>query len=332
MEMKDGDYYCRLCRKYLFLALLLILTILLLLDRENYPSLFTHLSSHDVSAIPPSEPRVQNEDGKFQSLVNEETREPIEEVPKDDNDENGTSITETKVCNYAKGRWVADSGYPLYSAGCKYIQRNWACRLTNRTDFSYEGYRWQPRDCSMPKFDPSAFLARMRDKTIAFIGDSLSREQFQSLMCMLTGGKDSPDVEDVASKYDFLLFLHRGAVHHHGWAYRFQSTNTTIILGQPDSAPGREPINATDPNTLYAMHLDRQPAFIQDHINDLDVLVLNTARHWSLRMVNMDKEIMYLNGKPLKDKNLRKIESAKIFKVNNIVKWLHSQIILHVQS
>ncbi|GLU12595.1 hypothetical protein SLE2022_292600 [Rubroshorea leprosula] len=96
-------------------------------------------------------------------------------------------------------------------------------------------------------------------------------------------------------------------------------TPPSYILGQPDSAPGREPINATDPNTLYAMHLDRQPAFIQDHINDLDVLVLNTAHHWSLRMVNMDKEIMYLNGKPLKDKNLRKIESAKIFKVNSIL-------------
>ncbi|XVF58811.1 hypothetical protein PTKIN_Ptkin07bG0096200 [Pterospermum kingtungense] len=109
------------------------------------------------------------------------------------------------VCNYAKGRWVADSRPLYYPVGCKYIQRNWACRLTNRTDFSYEGYRWQSIDCKMPDFEPSDFLKRMQDKTVAFIGDLLSREQFQSMMCTLTEGQESPDVEDVANKYGFLL-------------------------------------------------------------------------------------------------------------------------------
>ncbi|OIT32816.1 protein trichome birefringence-like 16 [Nicotiana attenuata] len=34
----------------------------------------------------------------------------------------------------------------------------------------------------------------MENKTLAFIGDSLARQQFQSLMCMITGGADRPDV------------------------------------------------------------------------------------------------------------------------------------------
>ena len=58
-------------------------------------------------------------------------------------------------------------------------------------------------------------MNRMQDKTVAFIGDSLSREQFQSMMCMLTGGQENPDVEDVADKYGFLQFLRNGAIHHH---------------------------------------------------------------------------------------------------------------------
>lgn len=66
------------------------------------------------------------------------------------------------VCNYAKGRWVADSRRPLYSGfECKqWLSEMWACRLTQRTDFSYEGYRWQPENCKMEDFERSAFLRR----------------------------------------------------------------------------------------------------------------------------------------------------------------------------
>ncbi|OMO57214.1 hypothetical protein CCACVL1_25909 [Corchorus capsularis] len=255
-------------------------------------------------------------------IMKEEGEKPEEKV------DNSTTLKPPQnkdVCNYAKGKWVVDTRKPFYR-GCKYTQRNWVCRLTNRTDFSYENYRWQSTDCKMPEFEPSDFLKRMRNRVVAFIGDSLSREQFQSMMCMLTGGEETPDVEDVADQYGFLLVLRGGAVHHHGWAYRFKSTNTTILHAWSARLCDREPINATDTNTLFAMHLDRQPAFIRNHIDDLGVLVINTAHHWSKQMVNMDKEVIYLNGEPLKDKYLLKIENAKIFKVNNIVQWLDSKL------
>ncbi|KAH0670459.1 hypothetical protein KY290_025881 [Solanum tuberosum] len=58
----------------------------------------------------------------------------------------------------------------------------------------------------------------MQDKTIAFIGDSLGRQQFQSLMCMATGGEDMPEVENVGWKYG--LVKPRGAICPDGWAYR----------------------------------------------------------------------------------------------------------------
>ena len=65
-------------------------------------------------------------------------------------------------CNYSKGRWVAESRRPLYSGvECKqWLSEMWACRLTQRTDFSYEGYRWQPENCKMQGFEKSAFLTR----------------------------------------------------------------------------------------------------------------------------------------------------------------------------
>ena len=62
----------------------------------------------------------------------------------------------------------------------------------------------------------------MQDKTIAFVGDSLGRQQFQSLMCMATGGEESPEVEDVGWQYG--LVKRRGAIRPDGWAYRFPKT------------------------------------------------------------------------------------------------------------
>ncbi|KAK7275352.1 hypothetical protein RIF29_16465 [Crotalaria pallida] len=89
-------------------------------------------------------------------------------------------------CNSAKGRWVAGSRRPLYSGfGCKqWLSAMWSCRMTERPDFSFEGYRWWPERV-------------MQDKTIAFIGDSLGRQQFQSLRCMVTGGEESSEVVNV---------------------------------------------------------------------------------------------------------------------------------------
>ena len=72
------------------------------------------------------------------------------------------TVSISTVCNYAKGRWVADSRHPLYSGlGCKqWLSEMWSCRLTQRQDFSYEGYHWQPDNCEMPEFKGAAFLRK----------------------------------------------------------------------------------------------------------------------------------------------------------------------------
>ncbi|MBA0600879.1 hypothetical protein Gorai_004073, partial [Gossypium raimondii] len=309
--------------------------------------------NYSTESMKPAEMKTDGD--KYQSLEKEEGKEPMENGDDfeaeiiDRSLVNGTASVDTKgtrecnamhflpcitnegcrglnciisifaVCNYARGRWVADSRPPLYTAKCKYMERKWACRLSSRTDFSYEGYRWQSVDCQKPEFEASHFLERMKDKIVAFVGDSLSREQFESLMCMLTGGQESSDIEDVQ-------ILYAGKIHHPGWGYRFRSTNTTILYSKSTRLCDLEPINATDPNTLNAMHLDRQPAFIRENIDHLNVLVMNTAQHWRKTLVSWDNEVMYVNGAPVQDRNLMNISNAMIFKVNNIVKWLDSKL------
>ncbi|GFP79455.1 protein trichome birefringence-like 16 [Phtheirospermum japonicum] len=164
----------------------------------------------------------------------------------------------------------------------------------------------------------------MHDKTLAFVGDSLGRQQFQSLMCMVTGGEERPDVLDVG--YEYGLVKARGAVRPDGWAYRFPTTNTTILYYWSASLCDLEPI---DSSTNIAMHLDRPPSFLRRFLPKFHVLVLNTGHHWNRGKLNANRWVMYVNGVPNTNRKTLDIAGAKNFTIHSIVKWVDSQLPLH---
>ncbi|CAK9155196.1 unnamed protein product [Ilex paraguariensis] len=233
---------------------------------------------------------------------------------------------ENQACNYARGKWVTNDSWPLYSGfGCKqWLSSMWACRLTQRKDFEYEKLRWQPKDCEMEDFTGSKFLRRMQNKTLAFIGDSLGRQQFQSLMCMITSGEERADVLDVGKEYG--LVKARGAARPDGWAYRFTSTNTTILYYWSASLCGLEPLDMTNPTTDVAMHLDRPPAFLHHFLHKFDVLVLNTGHHWNRGKLKANRWVMYVGGVPNTNRKIADIAGAKNFTVHSIIEWVNSQL------
>ncbi|CAL9167188.1 unnamed protein product [Musa hybrid cultivar] len=248
-----------------------------------------------------------------------------------DKDLKESPMQEKSECNYAKGKWVADTRRPLYSgSACKqWLSGMWACRLMQRTDFSYENFRWQPQGCVMPEFSRSDFLRRMQNKTIALIGDSLGRQQFQSLMCMVTGGETSPEVEDVGKDYG--LVKAPGALRPDGWAYRFPSTNTTILYYWSASLCELEPLNKSDPATHYALHLDRPVTFLKQHLCRFDVLVLNTGHHWNREKFRGNRWEMYAGGMPITDGELADMRNLKNLTLHSIAKWVDSQLLQRPQ-
>ncbi|XP_051132969.1 protein trichome birefringence-like 24 isoform X2 [Andrographis paniculata] len=100
-----------------------------------------------------------------------------------------------KKCDLFKGDWIPDPDGPLYTNfTCDVIDGPQNCIRNGRPDLHYIYWRWKPRDCDLPRFDPIKFLKMMRHKSLAFAGDSIMRNHVQSLLCMLSQIEQPVDV------------------------------------------------------------------------------------------------------------------------------------------
>lgn len=92
-----------------------------------------------------------------------------------------------KNCNVFEGRWVYDEeSRPLYEEEeCPYIQPQLTCQKYGRPDRGYQHWRWQPNGCSLPSINATLMLEKLRGKRMLFVGDSLNRGQFISMVCLL---------------------------------------------------------------------------------------------------------------------------------------------------
>ncbi|KAL7169559.1 hypothetical protein ACSBR2_034567 [Camellia fascicularis] len=93
----------------------------------------------------------------------------------------------SRHCNLFLGKWVYDNkSYPLYTEqNCSYKFNGLACERSGRKDLNYQHWRWQPQDCDIPRFTAVAMLERIRGKRLVFVGDSLTRNQWGSMVCLL---------------------------------------------------------------------------------------------------------------------------------------------------
>lgn len=89
-------------------------------------------------------------------------------------------------CDLYNGEWYYDSEGPLYTNNtCPILSQTQNCQGNGRPDKEYENWRWRPFNCELPKFNATKFLELMSGKTITFVGDSVARNQMESLLCIL---------------------------------------------------------------------------------------------------------------------------------------------------
>ncbi|CAA2961173.1 trichome birefringence-like 23 [Olea europaea subsp. europaea] len=90
-------------------------------------------------------------------------------------------------CNIFIGDWIPYQGEPIYTnESCSFIDAHQNCMKNGRPDTGYLHWKWNPRGCKLAQFDPDRFLESMRNKSWALIGDSISRNHIQSLICILS--------------------------------------------------------------------------------------------------------------------------------------------------
>jgi hypothetical protein len=58
------------------------------------------------------------------------------------------------TCDVFDGTWVWDETYPLYhSSNCSFMDQGFRCSENGRPDTFYTKWRWQPKDCNLPRFE-----------------------------------------------------------------------------------------------------------------------------------------------------------------------------------
>ena len=92
-----------------------------------------------------------------------------------------------KKCDIFTGEWIPNPKAPYYkNTTCWGIHEHQNCMKYGKPNLDFMKWRWKPDGCELPIFNPAQFLELMRDKKLAFIGDSVARNHMQSLMCLLS--------------------------------------------------------------------------------------------------------------------------------------------------
>ncbi|XP_057808199.1 protein trichome birefringence-like 34 [Salvia miltiorrhiza] len=114
----------------------------------------------------------------------------------------------SRDCNLFSGNWVFDNvSYPLYKErACSFMTDEHACLKFGRKDVGYQKWRWQPHHCHLPRFNGTTLLERIRGKRIVFVGDSLNRNQWASLLCLIEPSLNQSSPKLVIKKGNSLIF------------------------------------------------------------------------------------------------------------------------------
>nr|QRG28776.1 trichome birefringence-like protein 35 [Dendrobium officinale] len=177
------------------LCLLLMFFALILLTSFAYFLLFPNSSDTNVTSCPAFFNIVPAISGRAQRGVSvEQKNSSYIQLPRMSLNDRHKFLLKGQ-CDLFSGQWINDPSGPAYTnASCNFIQPPQNCMKNGRPDTNYLYWRWKPYDCELPPFDPFKFMDAMKDKSMAFIGDSIFRNQIQSLLCLLTKVEEPVEV------------------------------------------------------------------------------------------------------------------------------------------
>ncbi|OEL17684.1 Protein trichome birefringence-like 19 [Dichanthelium oligosanthes] len=174
-------------------------------------------------------------------------------------------------CDIFRGEWVPDpAGAPRYTTEtCPVIHGHYDCARYGRPDLGFVRWRWRPAGCELPRLDAARFLRAARGKSMAFVGDSLARNQMHSLVCLLARA-ERPSPWTNATRHMYRYERHGFTVASFWSPFLVRAVET-----DPDG-PARSGAG------LWSLHLDEPDAGWSAHAGAFDYVVVS-AGSWFFR-------------------------------------------------
>ncbi|KAG6398446.1 hypothetical protein SASPL_139906 [Salvia splendens] len=183
-------------------------------------------------------------------------------------DRSNMSEIEESTCDIFSGEWVPDPDAPYYTNHtCWAIHEHQNCMKYARPDSDFLKWKWKPDGCDLPAFNPGQFLRMVRNQTMAFVGDSVGRNQMQSIICLLSKVEypidDSPETDEQFKRW------------------KYSNYNFTLEYFRSPFLLRSEERDSDGPTHtgLFNLYLDEFDESWTSHIDSVDYLILN-ADHW----------------------------------------------------